>query len=112
MYLDRKAILGTLLKSEEVDVPEWGGKIVLWELGGVDAFALNTRDDWESLAHRAATWIQKSVKDEHGELIFLEDDIDSLARGSFTVLTRLSGKVLDLCGLGQSEDNSDDDSGN
>lgn len=108
MYLDRNTILGTLLRSEEVEVPEWGGKIMLYELDGVQAFALNTRDDWESKAHQCATWIQNSARDKNGVQIFLEEDIDALAHGGFSVLNRLSSKVIDLCGLGA----TDDDSGN
>ncbi len=101
--LGRDAILGYEdLVIEEVDVPEWNGKIYVRRMSG------HERDAYESVNHLLhesmrytdfrARLLVSSLCNAEGKLIFTDIDIQALSKKSakpldrlFDVATRLSG---------------------
>jgi len=91
MVLNRDSILQALdLKREVVEVPEWGGTVILTELSAADRLkfgaAMGGKDDQRVFVAKALTWF---IVDEGGDRIFTEDDADMLAGKSLPVLQRL-----------------------
>ncbi len=101
MKLNRAKILKcTNLKTETVNVPEWGGDVTVRELDG------KGRDAWEmgvitqnkkgdakfNGVNARAKLIIRSVIDDDGNLIFTDDDIDAIGCLSASAL----GKVFDV----------------
>jgi hypothetical protein len=108
--LSRDAILGkTKLKTERVDVPEWGGAVLVRELTGAerDAFEASILDDQgnadrERMVNSRARLAVRSIVDENGERLFSDDDAEALGVTSgraldrvFSVASRLSGITPD-----------------
>lgn len=110
--LTREDILDrSVLKTERVEVPEWGGIVIIRELTG------NERDEWESelvegrgdeiviaesMAGARARLASLAIVDEDGERLFTVEDVESLGRLSgaalgrvFDVASRLSGLTAD-----------------
>jgi len=84
--LTREAILGAPLAREVLDVPEWGGQVIVQELSGVGRDRLEReRGVWATRAGVAAA----SVIDEEGNLLFGPDDIEELAARSGNALQRI-----------------------
>jgi len=97
--LGRKEILelqGTDLQRETVDVPEWGGSVIVRELTGTE------RDAWEMsltvldgenkdsrLQNLRARLVALSVVDEAGTRIFSAEDAGMLGCRNARVLDRL-----------------------
>lgn len=91
--LTREQILGTVasLKRTTVDIPEWGGEILIREFTGAE------RDQMESLLLRAqklndfkdvrAQAAATAIINEQGEQIFTKKDI--------VILSQLSAKALE-----------------
>ncbi len=87
-HLDRAAILAcTDLPRQEVDIPEWSGKV--W----IRCMTAGDRDSWEQHIQtvgfqniRAKTAVA-CVCDEHGNLIFTDKDLPAISA--------LHGKALD-----------------
>lgn len=80
------------VKTEEVDVPEWGGTITVRGMTGA------ARDVWEqmlikdgkaSIDNARAKLVAVSVVDEKGEFMFTESDIALLGKKSASALTRI-----------------------
>jgi len=107
-YLTRDAILAaTSLATEEVDVPEWGGTVVVRELDG------ESRDEWEvsrwvtrgkevvqDLANARAKLVAYSVIDPAtGERVFTRQDVYALGKLSAAALNRVFGAASRLSGL-------------
>lgn len=83
------------LKTEVVEVPEWGGTVRVSEMSGQDyaafvetAFPGEDADKGQA-KHFASTLVAFCVVDEAGERIFSVSDIDALARKSKTALERV-----------------------
>ncbi len=121
-YLTKKDILTVKdIVQEEVDVPEWGGAVLVQGLTGA------ARDRFEAsiltkkgkkydtnLADMRAKMVALSVVDDDGALIFSEHDVKALSMKSavalnrvFTVAQRLSGLTDD--DMDELEKNSDGD---
>jgi hypothetical protein len=107
--LNRDQILqmAKALRREEVDVPEWGGKVIIQEPSGAD------RDDYEqsllearkvgrrteikpNFANARARLVVKCVVNEDGARIFKDSDADELGRVSGAVLARLVNVIKRL----------------
>jgi hypothetical protein len=105
-YLTRDAILAAAsLKTEEVEVGEWGGVVLVRELRGRE------RDEWEAslavqrgkqmvpdVANMRAKLVARCVVDADLEPVFTQADVNALGDLSaaaldrvFTVASRLSG---------------------
>jgi hypothetical protein len=129
-FLDRAAILAARdLDIEEVDIPEWGGKV------RVRGLTASQRDQFESksvetkgkktsvnLLNIRARLVSLCVVDEQGNPLFSESDIHVVGEKSasaidriWEVATRLSGigerDVEELAGNSESDQSEDSSSG-
>ena len=104
MLLSRDQILDQEdLKTEIIDVPEWGGKV---KIQGMTAFA---RDRFESslvgknggtnLVNIRAKLAAASIVDDAGELMFSEKDIEKLGKKSASALQRVFNCSQKLNGI-------------
>lgn len=101
MVLNRESILNAPdLKREVVEVPEWGGSVIISELSAADRlkFGASASDESDEriFVAKALTWF---IVDEGGDRIFCEDDTDLLAGKSLLVLKRLWGIASKLSTL-------------
>jgi hypothetical protein len=108
VLLTRDAILkfGSLLKTEEVPVPEWGGSVLVRELTG------RGRDEWEAsltvqrgdrivpdTANLRAKLVARCVVGEDGEPLFSQQDVNALGELSAAALNRVADVASRLSGL-------------
>lgn len=92
------------LKTEIVNVPEWGGEVIVRTMTGTD------RDIWDNLMFRKgernylndnrAKLCSCTIVDEHGNLLFTEDDVIELGKKSSMALNRVFDVAKRLNGLG------------
>lgn len=98
MVLTRDQILGANdLKTEEVEVPEWGGTVVVSMMSGAarDAYEASL---WEVRGeqmiprrdNQRAKLVAASVVDENGDLMFTAKDVVALGRKSTAALDRVA----------------------
>ena len=90
------SILGRFdLAREVVDVPEWGGSVIVQQLSLVDAARWEQwviDQDLESLDYRETVYprlVALSVVDEAGARVFTDDHIAALGGKSKTALERI-----------------------
>ena len=96
------------IKTEEVQVPEWGGSILVRGLTGIE------RDRFEesilqghgknrtvTLDNIRAKLIARSVVDEQGNRIFSDADIEGLGKKSGATLSRVFEVCQRLSGLNE-----------
>jgi hypothetical protein len=83
----------------EVQVPEWGGSVLLRPLSAAEAlqFAEATEQDRRAALVRV---VILSVVDEAGNRLFTDADAEWLAAKNFRALLRIQEAVLELNGLG------------
>ena len=100
-YLSRDTILNAEdLKSEDIDVPEWGGKMRLREMTGAD------REEYaEAVSGRASHYrealIAFSAIDAQGNRVFTIEDVEALSRKSDRAIQRLAEAATRLSGIGR-----------
>jgi phage terminase large subunit-like protein len=114
MALNRDQILGALdLKSESVDVPEWGGEVLVSVMSGAARDALMaTLATPQSSSRFQAIMIASTVVDEASKPIFSADDLEALSGKNPDVMARVVSVAMRLNGIGQkavaeAEKNSD-----
>ena len=111
MVLSRALILEAVdLRTVTVDVPEWGGDVVLRELSAaqmaifkaqsVAAVDPQTRavKDGATLFRLSAWVVAQGVIDGEGKRLFTDADVDRLGEKSDAVIDRLAARVLQLSG--------------
>jgi len=92
--LNKEQILTAKLKTKKVDVPEWGGTVLIREPDGLE------RADFELLSTKAGTddniireirgfCAAKCLIDEKGNRLFNDDEIKSLNKTSANALDRI-----------------------
>lgn len=103
--LSRDAILSAKLPTREVDVPEWGGTVLVRGMTGFE------RDKFELFLQRqretggAAQFSTRAyvaactIVDDDGHRIFSDDDVQSLGLKSAHALDRILDAVLALSGM-------------
>lgn len=104
--LTRDAILAANdRRKEEVEVPEWGGSVLVATMDGT------TRDAWEQslapapgsrkvdISNIRARLVALCCVDEHGQRVFTDADAVELGRKSSTALTRVAEVAQRLNGL-------------
>ncbi len=94
MTLTRDDILAVPdLKSEVVDVPEWGGSVIVATMSGEarDRFESSVlgKDGKVNTANIRAKLAASTIVDESGKLLFNESDIEMLGRKSCAALDRV-----------------------
>lgn len=96
------------LKTETVEVPEWGGSVLVRTMSGAD------RDDFENslvtvgpdgkrmpdLTNMRAKLVALTVVDDEGNRLFDTADIPALAKKSASALERVFTVTQKLNGLG------------
>lgn len=126
-YLSREQILGAQdLTQEEVEVPEWGGVVLVRGLTGAqrDRFEASMveqkgKERRINMENLRAKLVAMSIIDENGKRLFTQQDIDALAKKSGAALDRVYAVAQRLSGLskedvedlvGNSEPGQSDDS--
>jgi len=87
----------TKLKKETINIPEWGGDIIISEMTGKERDAwegdiLTAREDGDpelNSTNARAKLAIRSVVDEDGNCIFTNDDIDAVGELSASALSRI-----------------------
>ena len=105
--LTKSAILSADdLKTEDVEVPEWGGAVRVRAFSGRerDAFEASlVRDDGKDrkvdLTNMRARLVALTVVDETGQKLFTHDDVDLLGAKSGAALDRVFAVAQKLNGL-------------
>lgn len=106
MVLNRDSILNALdLQREAVEVPEWGGSVIITELSAADRLkfgaAMGGEEDQQVFVAKALIWF---IVDEGGDRVFTETDAEILAGKSLPVLQRLWDVAARLNALKTDED--------
>jgi hypothetical protein len=105
--LTKSAILAADdLKTEDVDVPEWGGTVRVRAFSGRerDAFEASLvrgdgKDRKVDLTNMRARLVALTVVDDSGQKVFTQDDVDLLGAKSGAALDRVFSVAQELNGL-------------
>lgn len=103
MMLTREQILGADdLKSEVVDVPEWGGSVRVSMMSGVarDAFQTSIQDSDKSISYFQNSLIVATVVGDDGAPLFAMSDLTALRAKSAAAVTRVANVAERLNGFG------------
>jgi hypothetical protein len=112
MLLTREDILGAPdRRTEDVEVPEWGGTVRVRALSGTERDAyeagiVQIRGDGSrsfTLANARARLVSLALVGEDGNRIFSETDITALGEKSATALERVFDVARRLSGLGEED---------
>jgi hypothetical protein len=110
--LSRAAILESMdLASERVNVPEWGGVVIVRCLTGQERDAYESEivgsrvggDRELNLTNIRAKLVARTVVDESGSRLFTDGDIVALGKKNASVLDRIFSVAQRLSGLSQSD---------
>lgn len=110
-FLSRDAILAINdIQQEVVDVPEWGGKVLVRGMTGsqrdqfertvITTKGKNVETNWEHFRAKLLVW---TIVDAEGKRIFNDSDIVALGRKSAVAMSRVFEVASNLSGL-SSED--------
>jgi hypothetical protein len=105
-YLTRDQILSAEdLPTEDVDVPEWGGHILLRVMPGIDreefeGSVLEDRDDKSTREFRTKL-VAFCAVDDKGERLFTLEHVERLGKKNGKVLDRLADVCLRINGMGK-----------
>jgi hypothetical protein len=107
MVLSRDDILAAKdIDTREVDVPEWGGTVLVKALSGKerDAFEsslrqLRGKEMVPNLANARAKLVARSVVDEDGARLFGDNEINALGDKCAAALDRLFEVASEMSGL-------------
>jgi len=107
--LSKEEILATSIPLETVDVPEWGGKVILRGLTSAE------RDDYEQamvetspngqvrpkrkFSNVRASLVVRCIVNEQGEREFADADADLLGEKDALIIDRLWDVCRRLCGM-------------
>lgn len=109
MSLSRKDILATSIPLETIDVPEWGGKVILRGLTAAE------RDDYEQamvetspngqvrpkrkFSNVRASLVVRCIVNEQGEREFADADAELLGAKDAAIVDKLWDVCRRLCGM-------------
>lgn len=104
--------------TEEVDVPEWGGTVLVRGMTGTE------RDEWEmgnfqqkgkrmvsNTRNARARLLVSCIVDEDGVRVFQYGDIEALGAKSGKALDRIFEVAARLSGIGPDDEDSDEPAG-
>ena len=107
LMLTREQILtADDLKSEIVEVPEWGGSVRVAAMSGAqrDAFEMSLLVNGKpDLTNSRAKLVAASVMDEAGAPMFTPADIEALGRKNAAALSRIVEVARRLSAIGEAE---------
>lgn len=110
-YLTREAILDAQdLPTETVEVPEWGGAVLVRGLTGRerDAFEASMieqkgRKTTFTMSNFRAKLAARTIIDENGKRMFSDKDMDALGGKSAVALQRVFNVAQQLSGLSDAD---------
>lgn len=109
-FLSRDDILSAVIKTTEVDVPEWDGKVKVRELTSHEATELGFgmvsdegKIDRSQVPDMMAKAVALAAIDENGERLFSEDDVELLRQKSFGPIQRIANAVLNMSGMSKAK---------
>jgi hypothetical protein len=110
-FLSRDQILNAVdIVTEEVDVPEWGGKVLVRGLSGTERDQLEAtlvqmkgKNSTANLKNLRAKLVVLAVVDETGKRLFGEDDVTALGKKSAAALDRVYTKAALLSGISEAD---------
>jgi hypothetical protein len=116
-FLSKGEILGRPLKTEVVDVPEWGGIVRVRELTAKERCTLGHTANQSKESNQVATYTSLAVcmglVDDAGNQLFSEEELNKLLESSGQVIDRLYNVIARLSGLIiRSKANVEDDAKN
>jgi hypothetical protein len=85
-------------QSETVEVPEWGGDVIVRELSGDESMESAGNDD-DNLMEKSYRGLVRAIVNEAGERILLDDDIEVVKALGARSLKRLFDAVNRLNGV-------------
>lgn len=99
--LNRDGVLGAADRViEPVDVPEWGGRLHIRSMTGLDRAAWETASDKaQNTARKLALLVQACVCDAVGNLLFSAADVPALEARNAKALLRVARAAGRLNGL-------------
>ena len=106
MYLDKNKInAANDIKTVEIDVPEWGGKVLVAEMNGhnrskFELYISEHKDDYSAMREYL---VALTLVDEAGNNIFSEDEAKDLGKKNGSVLDRIFNESIKLNKLFESE---------
>jgi len=111
-YLSRDAILAARdFKTEEVEVPEWGGTVLVRELSAADFDSVGfpmVKEDGKIDARGARGMnvkiVSLSVIDAEGNQLFTPKDVRALGERAIAPIRRITAKVMELSGMVAAEE--------
>jgi hypothetical protein len=77
------------LPSEIIDVPEWGGKVKVRSLTGLERDGLEFQISQQKVRNIRALFVSLSVIDETGNNLFTEDEASVLGKKNSRALDRI-----------------------
>jgi hypothetical protein len=108
--LSREAILGADdLRTQDVDVPEWGGKVRIRSLTAHDRDAIETavygaqKEGKYAPENVRALYAAGCIVDEKGDPLFSAADVEALGRKSAAALNRVYEAVLELNAIAEGD---------
>lgn len=115
--LSRDQILDAVdLKTEEVQVPEWGGSVLVRGLNGTERDAyenglirMEGQSAKSNLLNMRAKLVALCLVDEKGGRLFADTDIRALGRKSASALERVYEVAARLSGLSTPEHDADEE---
>lgn len=94
-------------KTKEIDVPEWGGKVLVTTMSGFarDRFeaSIMGKQGGMNTSNIRAKLVAACLVDEKGTLLFNEQDIEKLGKKSCKALDRIFAEAQLLNGIGNAE---------
>jgi hypothetical protein len=93
------------IKTEVVDVPEWGGSVIVGTMTGYarDIFESQMLDKKNGNKNMRAKLAAATVQDEEGNLLFSEKDIEALGKKSGAALERIFDAALRINRIGPND---------
>lgn len=114
--LTREAILNAQrLKTDSIDVPEWGGVVNVRQLTALERFAffdaLDELSEGEDNKRKkdlnaSGLFVCWTVVDEKGERLFQDSDLDALIASNAHVVERIATHAGKLNGIGSAEESA------
>lgn len=97
MALSKSKILAADdVKTEEIQVPEWGGSVFCRVLSGTDRDTFEEAYSSEKMKNFRSRFLVLTLCDEKGERLFTEAEVNDLGKKSAVVLARLFDKAWSL----------------
>lgn len=94
------------LKTEEVEIPEWGGSFIVQEMTGTqrdnfETYMLSLQSDESSSNHKGirTAIIINTVVDQSGKPLFSDLDAADISKKSAAILDKIAGVGLKLSGM-------------